>query len=249
MFGLAQRKAARQAEQVASVRATLTAMIGALEGRPGPTTPLMLTTGERSVYRIDNSGLFETRRGPGQWTGRSAGTSVPVGLGVRTSRSISRTLRPGPRTAHHHRPRHRHVHQPARRLPRKQVDPRMDLHEAPRHPALLQPTLDRHPGIQPPEDLSVHLWRTETRHRAPLAGGRPRRLPRPARRPSLRIDDPTPSHRASPSPAHGSSRVDAAGNVAGSPITSIIRLVADQRCVIRTRRSLSGGVHLESDVR
>jgi hypothetical protein len=77
------RKAAKAASDLDLLRHTLTAMILAAEGQPGPDTPLLLAGGERSLYRINGSGLFETRRGPGQWAGRSSGVSVPVGLGVR----------------------------------------------------------------------------------------------------------------------------------------------------------------------
>ena len=76
-------KAAKAAAELALVRATLTAMISAVQGRAAPDTPLMLMPGERAIYRIDGAGLFEARRGPGQWQGRSSGVSVPVGLGVR----------------------------------------------------------------------------------------------------------------------------------------------------------------------
>ncbi|HET9076456.1 MAG TPA: DUF2510 domain-containing protein [Acidimicrobiales bacterium] len=76
-------KAAKAAAETEKLRAALTAMIAVAEGRGGPDTPLHTAPGERVVYRIDGAGLFETRRGPGQWSGRSSGVSVPVGMGVR----------------------------------------------------------------------------------------------------------------------------------------------------------------------
>jgi hypothetical protein len=77
------RKAAKAAAQLAATRQTLTSMINALEGQATVDTPLVLTPGERPLYRIDGAGLFETRRGPGEWAGRSSGVSVPAGLGMR----------------------------------------------------------------------------------------------------------------------------------------------------------------------
>jgi hypothetical protein len=43
----------------------------------------MLKPGERLVYGITGAGLFEPRREPGHWSGRSGGFSVPVGDGIR----------------------------------------------------------------------------------------------------------------------------------------------------------------------
>ncbi|HET9731882.1 MAG TPA: DUF2510 domain-containing protein [Acidimicrobiales bacterium] len=84
------RKAAKAAAETEKSRAALTAMIAVAEGRGGPDTPLRTAPGERAVYRIDNAGLFESRRGPGQWSGRSSGVSVPVGMGVRVRVGQSR---------------------------------------------------------------------------------------------------------------------------------------------------------------
>ena len=43
------------------------------------TSELMLHAGEAVFARITNAGLVELRRGAGQWRGRSAGVSVPIG--------------------------------------------------------------------------------------------------------------------------------------------------------------------------
>lgn len=84
------RKAAKAAAETELLRSTLTAMIAIGEGRSSPETPLRLGPRERAVYTIDRAGLFETRRGPGQWSGRSSGVSVPVGLGIRVRTGQSR---------------------------------------------------------------------------------------------------------------------------------------------------------------
>lgn len=84
------RKAAKAAAEIDLLRSTLTAMIAVGEGRASPETPLRLGPRERAVYSLDGAGLFETRRGPGQWSGRSSGVSVPVGLGIRVRVGQSR---------------------------------------------------------------------------------------------------------------------------------------------------------------
>lgn len=84
------RKAAKAAAETALLRSTLTAMIVAGEGQSSVDTPLRVGSGERAIYRIDRSGLFEARRGPSQWAGRSSGVSVPVGLGIRVRMGQSR---------------------------------------------------------------------------------------------------------------------------------------------------------------
>jgi hypothetical protein len=43
------------------------------------TSELMLHASEAVFAKITDAGLIELRRGPGQWQGRSAGVSVPVG--------------------------------------------------------------------------------------------------------------------------------------------------------------------------
>jgi hypothetical protein len=45
--------------------------------------PLVLKSGERIVLAMQGAGLFEPRRLPGHWDGRSAGVSVPVVDGIR----------------------------------------------------------------------------------------------------------------------------------------------------------------------
>jgi hypothetical protein len=42
---------------------------------------LVLRRGERLFSTLTGGGLFEPRREPGHWSGRSAGVSVPVGIG------------------------------------------------------------------------------------------------------------------------------------------------------------------------
>lgn len=84
------RKAAKAAAETELLRSTLTAMIAVGEGRASPETPLRLVPRERAVYRLDRAGLFETRRGSGQWSGRSSGVSIPVGLGIRVRTGQSR---------------------------------------------------------------------------------------------------------------------------------------------------------------
>jgi hypothetical protein len=84
------RQAEKQAEQTAraeaDLRAALVEMIELAEGGAGvqDDSPLIRNTAERIVYCSTDGGLFEPRRGPGRWAGRSAGFSIPLGeSGVR----------------------------------------------------------------------------------------------------------------------------------------------------------------------
>ena|GEM_PF-2413858 len=83
-------EAAEKAQQ-AKLRETVQNLISIAEGAVGtaPDWPLMLHAGERLVAAISGLGLFEPRRGPGHYQGRSAGVSVPVGgrLRVRLGQS------------------------------------------------------------------------------------------------------------------------------------------------------------------
>ncbi len=88
MFGRKRRaetEAAATARANADLRSTIVELIGIAEGgsREFPGWPLVLKTGERLVHAITNGGLFEPRREPGHWAGRSAGFSVPVADGIR----------------------------------------------------------------------------------------------------------------------------------------------------------------------
>lgn len=57
---------------------------GGPDGGGPAEVPLVLKKGERSVYRLTGGGLFEPRRGPGHYQGRSQGFSFPIGgSGVR----------------------------------------------------------------------------------------------------------------------------------------------------------------------
>jgi hypothetical protein len=99
MFGSkrrAERKAAEEAAEKARDRADLRQAVvnlmalAAGQDSTDPDWPLVLKPGERLVSKIEGSGLFEPRRGPGHWEGRSAGVSVPVGdtgLRVRLGKS------------------------------------------------------------------------------------------------------------------------------------------------------------------
>ena len=86
----AKHRAAREAAQAAITKAEITRMLGVAEGREHPPAPIVLKPGEECVHVINGAGLFETRRGPGQWQGRSSGISVPVGAGVRIRTGASR---------------------------------------------------------------------------------------------------------------------------------------------------------------
>ena len=92
MFGSkhrAERRAAEEASEkgraTTELRANLVDLIGIAGGAVGDAGdwPLVLKPGERLVYAIQGGGLFEPRRMPGHWKGRSAGVSVPVVDGIR----------------------------------------------------------------------------------------------------------------------------------------------------------------------
>jgi hypothetical protein len=88
MFGSkrrAEKKAAAQARAQAELRTAISDLIDIAGGGSAQIEnwPLMLKPGERLVYGITGAGLFEPRREPGHWSGRSAGFSVPVGEGIR----------------------------------------------------------------------------------------------------------------------------------------------------------------------
>jgi hypothetical protein len=88
MFGSkrrAEKRAATQARAQAELRSAISDLIDIAGGGSARTEnwPLMLKPGERLVYGITGAGLFEPRREPGHWQGRSAGFSVPVGDGIR----------------------------------------------------------------------------------------------------------------------------------------------------------------------
>ncbi len=91
MFGRkrqAQREAEAKAQAVAELRAAIVDLVVVAEGgtKDPPQPPswsLVLKPGERLVYPMTSVGLFEPRRGPGHWSGRSAGFSVPVTDGIR----------------------------------------------------------------------------------------------------------------------------------------------------------------------
>jgi hypothetical protein len=88
MFGSkrrAEKRAAAQARAQAELRSAISDLIDVAGGGSARTEdwPLLLKPGERLVYGITGAGLFEPRREPGHWSGRSAGFSVPVGDGIR----------------------------------------------------------------------------------------------------------------------------------------------------------------------
>jgi hypothetical protein len=95
MFGSkrrAERKSAAEAHARVQLRDAVVKMIALVEGKeePDPDCPLVLKHGERLVSEVSGAGLFEPRREPGHWSGRSAGVSVPVGdtgLRVRVGKS------------------------------------------------------------------------------------------------------------------------------------------------------------------
>jgi Protein of unknown function (DUF2510) len=88
MFGR-KRRAAKEAEAkaqaLADLRTAIVGLIGIAEGGTNepPGWSLILKPGERLVYPMTGVGLFEPRREPGHWSGRSAGFSVPVTDGIR----------------------------------------------------------------------------------------------------------------------------------------------------------------------
>jgi hypothetical protein len=83
MFGAkhrAEQKAAAEEARTAELRQALVNLIALAQGdkRTEPDGPLVLRSGERLVWTLEGAGLFEPRRQPGHWSGRSAGVSVPV---------------------------------------------------------------------------------------------------------------------------------------------------------------------------
>ena len=72
--------AANKARNQAELRDDILKMIALASGEDSTDAdwPLMLRSGERLVSQISGAGLFEPRREPGHWSGRSAGVSVPV---------------------------------------------------------------------------------------------------------------------------------------------------------------------------
>lgn len=95
MFGSkhrAEKEAAAAAARTAELRQALVRLLAIAQGEDNesPDGPLVLKRGERMVATIDGAGLFEPRREPGHWSGRSAGVSIPVldtGLRVRVGKS------------------------------------------------------------------------------------------------------------------------------------------------------------------
>jgi hypothetical protein len=84
MFGSkhrAEKKAAAEAAARVQLRDAVVKLIALAGGKdePDPGSSLVLKHGERLVSEISGAGLFEPRREPGHWSGRSAGVSVPVG--------------------------------------------------------------------------------------------------------------------------------------------------------------------------
>jgi hypothetical protein len=87
MFGSKHRAEKRAAEVAASrashqaeLRDDIIKLIALASGEDSTDSdwPLMLRSGERLASQISGAGLFEPRREPGHWSGRSAGVSVPV---------------------------------------------------------------------------------------------------------------------------------------------------------------------------
>jgi hypothetical protein len=88
MFGSkhrAEKEAAEKARAEAELRAAvielLTVATGA--GRATVNSPLVLKPAEQLVWAMRNGGLFEPRREPGHWSGRSSAVSVLVTDGIR----------------------------------------------------------------------------------------------------------------------------------------------------------------------
>jgi hypothetical protein len=82
----AQKKAAEQAAEKTQLRTAITNLIALAGGQEekDPDWPLVLKPGERLFSTLTGGGLFEPRREPGHWSGRSAGVSVPTGVaGIR----------------------------------------------------------------------------------------------------------------------------------------------------------------------
>jgi hypothetical protein len=76
----AAEQAATEARNKAALRQAVVNLIAIAEGQDStdPDWSLVLRPGERLVSTVQGCGLFEPRRGPGHWEGRSAGVSVPV---------------------------------------------------------------------------------------------------------------------------------------------------------------------------
>ena len=55
-----------------------------------PSDELLLKKDERLVYYVTNTSLIEIRRGPGHWSGKSSGISVPIAPHVRARVGSSR---------------------------------------------------------------------------------------------------------------------------------------------------------------
>jgi hypothetical protein len=73
-------KAAADAEVVShSERDALQLLLDAAEGGGVADPPIALKKGERGLLVLYGAGLFESRRGPGQFVGRSQGVSIPLG--------------------------------------------------------------------------------------------------------------------------------------------------------------------------
>ena len=86
----AEQKAAQEADgnerDYANLRSAIVNLISLAQGQDStdPDWPLMLRPGERLFSTLTGGGLFEPRREPGHWSGRSAGVSVPTGVaGIR----------------------------------------------------------------------------------------------------------------------------------------------------------------------
>jgi Protein of unknown function (DUF2510) len=83
------KKAAQAAAEVEVVshkeRDALQMLLDVADGRSGVADPpITLKKGERGLLVLNGAGLFESRRGPGQFVGRSQGVSIPLGhSGVR----------------------------------------------------------------------------------------------------------------------------------------------------------------------
>jgi hypothetical protein len=77
----AEKQAEQQAQRERELREAIVDMLDLAAGGPGVRLewPLILKPGERLVYCATGTGLFEPRREPGHWAGRSAGFSVPLG--------------------------------------------------------------------------------------------------------------------------------------------------------------------------
>ncbi len=73
-------KAAKEDQDREQLRQAVVNLIALAEGQDStdPDWPLVLRSGERLVSTVQGCGLFEPRRGPGHWSGRSAGVSIPV---------------------------------------------------------------------------------------------------------------------------------------------------------------------------